>query len=227
MGTLYTGPDASYTIGSGGSVGDVAWVLGGNNGLQSGHYKNDFNMDFPDVLPPYQTPSHRWARHPGGTNYTWVLGNQNYIYTDSAGAKLNTGDTVLVTGRARLYVTGDFIMGGQSSIIIRPGASLELYVGGLNTSITAINNGGNCSSFTYFGLPGNRNLSLSGNSTLLGWHLCPECRLSVERRRQHHARFSRCHRRQEHPDERPFQLSFRRKSAAEGAHSRLPSHLLG
>jgi hypothetical protein len=55
MGTLYTGPNGSYTVGSQGSVGDVAWVLGGSNGLQPGHYKNDFNMDFPDVLAPYQS----------------------------------------------------------------------------------------------------------------------------------------------------------------------------
>ena len=29
MGTLYTGPDGSYTIGAEGSVGDLDWVLGG------------------------------------------------------------------------------------------------------------------------------------------------------------------------------------------------------
>ena len=52
-GTLYTGPDGSYTIGPQGSVGDLAWVDGGTNGLQPGHYKNDFNLDFPAVLPPY------------------------------------------------------------------------------------------------------------------------------------------------------------------------------
>ena len=44
-GTLYTGPAGGYTMGSQGSVGDLTWPLGA--GMQAGHYKNDFNMDFP------------------------------------------------------------------------------------------------------------------------------------------------------------------------------------
>jgi len=179
MGTLYTGPTGSYTIGSQGSVGDLAWVLGGNNGLQSGHYKNDFNMDFPDVLPPYTIAVPPVSGAYLGTNYTWVLGNNNYIYTAASGAKLQAGDQVLVTGRARLYVTGDFIMQGSSSIIIAPGAALELYVGGANASIATLNNAGNCSTFTYYGLPGNTSISLSGNDSFLGSIYAPNATLTM------------------------------------------------
>jgi hypothetical protein len=179
MGTLYSGPGGSYTIGPQGSVGDLAWVGGGQTGLENGHYKNDFNMDFPTVLPPYATGVPPASGTVGGTNYTWVLGNNNYMYTGASGVSFKTGDTILVTGFARVYVTGDFNMQGGSSIIIAPGAHLELYVGGANTSINTINNSGNCSSFSYFGLPNNTSIALAGNDVFLGTVYAPNANLSL------------------------------------------------
>lgn len=170
MGSLYTAPTGDYTVG-GGSVGDLGWVLSGTPGMQPGHYKNDLNVNFPDVLPPYAVGLPPAGKSIAGTNYTWVLGNNNYLY--DASAKFNTGDAILVTGRARLYVTGDFLMGGGSQIIIAPGASIELYVGGANTGLTEVNNPGNCASFSYFGLPGNTAINLSGNNTFLGTFYAP------------------------------------------------------
>jgi len=178
MGTLYTSPEGGYTAGSGsgtaGSVGDLAWVLGGKTGVQPGHYKNDFNMDYPDVLPPYQIGLPPAGATINGTNYTWALGNGNYMVDNpKSSVKFGTGERILVAGRARLYVTGDFIMGGQSEIIIAPGASLQLYVGGANTVITTVNNAGNCATFTYFGLPSNTSIDLGGNDTFLGSFYAP------------------------------------------------------
>jgi len=178
MGTLFTSPGGGYTAGSGsgtaGSVGDLGWVLGGMTGVQPGHYKNDFNMDFPEVLPPYQTGLPPMGGTYNGTNYTWILGNGNYMLDNPKWAqKFNSGDVILVTGRARLYVTGDFIMGGQSMIQIAPGASLQMYIGGANTAISTVNNAGNCATFTYFGLPSNKNITLSGNDTFLGTIYAP------------------------------------------------------
>lgn len=176
-GTLYTGPEGSYTIGANGSVGDLSWPMGG--GMQPGHYKNDFNMDFPEVLPPYATAIPPTGAAVGGTNYTWVLGNGNYMASDANGVKLKNGDTILVTGRARVYVTGDFIMQNGSSIIIAPGASLQLYVGGANTTIATLNNAGNCANFTYFGLPSNKSITLTGNDVFLGSIYAPNANLSL------------------------------------------------
>ena len=101
------------------------------------------------------------------------------MYTDSKGAELKTGDKILVTGRARLYVTGDFIMQGDSSIIIAPGASLELYVGGAKATIGTLNNGGNCATFTYFGLPNNTSVTLAGNDVFLGSIYAPSAELTM------------------------------------------------
>jgi hypothetical protein len=179
MGMLYTGPDGSYQVGSSGSVGDLGWVLGGHNGLQPGRYKNDFNMDFPDVLPPYPTGLIPTGKEVGGTNYLWILGNRNYLYDAVGGAKLQSGDKVLVVGRARLYVTGDFLMSGDASITIMPGAGLELYVGGAKADITLVNNQGLCGDFTYYGLPGNTSISLSGNNVFLGTFYAPNGDLTL------------------------------------------------
>jgi hypothetical protein len=176
-GTLYTGPLGSYTIGANGSVGDLAWVDGGSLGLETGHYKNDFNLDFPPVLPPFASAISPASGTVSGTNYTWVLGNGSYM--SSGDAKFNSGDAILVTGRAVLYVTGQFLMQGSSSMIIAPGASLQLYVGGANTTIGTLNNAGNCASFTYFGLPGNTSISLSGNDSFLGTIYAPNADLSM------------------------------------------------
>ena len=56
MGSLFTGPDGGYSMGPEGSVGDLNWVVTNSyTGLQPGHYKNDFNLDFPPVLPPFET----------------------------------------------------------------------------------------------------------------------------------------------------------------------------
>ena len=84
-----------------------------------------------------------------------------------------TGDTILVQGQARLYLTGDFLMSGSSCIVIEPGGSLELYVAGENAGITSVNNNGDCSTFRYYGLPGNTALSFSGNSAFLGTIYAP------------------------------------------------------
>jgi hypothetical protein len=168
MGTLFTGPEGGYSLGPNGSVGDVGYVLGGNRGIQEGHYRNDFNMDFPDVLPPYASGLMPQGKEINGTNYFWVLGSGNYMDGASGGVKLQTGDKILVTGRSRVFVTGDFLMSGEAAIMIAPGASLELYVAGANASITKLNNAGSCAAFRYYGLPSNTTLTLSGNSAFLG-----------------------------------------------------------
>jgi hypothetical protein len=135
-------------------------------------------MDFPAVSPPYTTATQPTSGTNGGVNYTWLLGNGNYMYNGSS-ADFNSGDKILVTGYARVYVTGNFNMQGNSTLIIAPGAHLELYVAGATASIGTVNNGGNCNSFSYFGLPGNTSITLSGNDTFLGAIYAPSADLTL------------------------------------------------
>ena len=71
-------PDGGYTMGAQGTVGDLAgpWE---DKGLQPGHYKNDFNMDFPDRAAAFRDRHPPGGEDSRGTNYTWVLGNGNYM----------------------------------------------------------------------------------------------------------------------------------------------------
>jgi len=180
MGTLFTSPAGAATIGPSGSVGDRAWVEAATSGIQSGHYKNDFNMDFPAVSPPYQAGLPPAGGTIAGTNYTWILGSGNYMVDNPKwDLKFSTGDKILVTGTARVYVTGDFLMSGQSQIVIAPGASLQLYAGGANTSITEVNNTGNCATFSYFGLPSNTSVIIGGNDVFLGTIYAPNANLKL------------------------------------------------
>jgi hypothetical protein len=99
--------------------------------------------------------------------------------SDPSGAKFKNNDIILVTGKARVYVTGDFDMANGSRIIIAPGASLQLYVGGANTTIATLNNAGNCATFTYFGLPSNQSITLNGNDIFLGSIYAPSASLTM------------------------------------------------
>lgn len=51
-GNANIGPSGSFSDG-GGTVGDTGWVNGGNTGVQSGHFSDDLNLSFPDVVPPF------------------------------------------------------------------------------------------------------------------------------------------------------------------------------
>ncbi len=179
MGSIRNGAEADYAVNANGSVGDLGWVQSGTKGIQPGHYVNDFNMDFPEVPPPYSTglaPESKIVGTPG-TNYYWVLGSGNYMVNNQV--RMKTGDQVLVTGRARLYVTGDFLMQGSSQLIIAPGGTLELYVAGSSTVITSVNNAGSCADFRYYGLPSNIALALTGNDAFLGTIYAPNAFFSL------------------------------------------------
>jgi hypothetical protein len=53
MGRVATGPGGQITTGPNSSIGSKAWVLGGNTGIEPGHFTDDMNMDFPDVKAPF------------------------------------------------------------------------------------------------------------------------------------------------------------------------------
>jgi hypothetical protein len=128
----------------------------------------------------YSYPATVYTYAANTTNYTtsslryqYALGSGNYqmqTLNMSASAKM------IVLGDAVLYVVGNLSFGGQSELIIAPGASLKLYVGGPTASFAGkgINNqAGDATKFSYFGLPGNTSLSLSGNASVTGVFYAP------------------------------------------------------
>ena len=177
-GKVQTGPAGNSDIGSNGSVGSAAWVNAGNIGIQPGWSANDFNIDFPDVLEPFSSGFSPVSGTVGATNYTYVLGSDNYLMTSLT---LKSKETMYVNGNAVLYVTGDVLMQGNlsSQIIIGPGASLAVYVAGASAVFTQVNNQGNAKNFSYYGLPANTSVTFGGNAAVIGTIYCPNADFTI------------------------------------------------
>ena len=151
-GPLYLGPTASNGIGP--------------NGYVSGGIYNDFNMDFPPVLPPSGgiTPLSGTV---GATTYTYLLDGLN-----GGNYQLNSSlsGSIYVAGNSILYVTGN---ANITTLVIAPGASLQLFVGGATTTFGQINDSGTAINLQYYGLPGNTSISLGGNAEFIGTIYAP------------------------------------------------------
>lgn len=157
-----------------GNIGDGTW-LAGSSGIQDGHFRDDLNMSMPDVAVPftsgYFTPGSGVVN---GTSYTYVLANGDYLL---ASLSMSGNKAMVVTGRARLHVTGSLNLSGGAYILILPGASLELYVGGPKASISGggiINSSQQADDFALFGLPTLIGLSYSGQAGFVGRVYAPQ-----------------------------------------------------
>jgi hypothetical protein len=165
-GKVRTGPNGSYTTGPNGFAGDLFWK---GPGVQPGWYINDFNADFMDAALP---TSYSGVPPTGvGTN-TYILGSIDYKINGKLALK--TGENILVTGNARLYVTDEILMQGQSTITILPGASLTVYCAGASAQFTSVNTAGNANTFNYVGLPTNKSVVWNGNAQYVGTVYAPQ-----------------------------------------------------
>jgi hypothetical protein len=176
-GHVTTGPNGVVVVGSGGSVGDVAWVDSGTQGIQPGYRYDDSNMEILDVKEPF---SGGYFTPVGGTvdgvNYNYVLDQQGNYKLSSLGGK------VLVTGDATLWVTDSFSLSGNDYIKIAPGAKLKLYVSAATATLGGkgiINGNGAVDSFQYFGLPSNTAFDFKANASYTGTVYAPQADFSL------------------------------------------------
>ena len=178
------------TVGSSGSVGDSGWISGGNNGFESGHFKDDFTLpDFPDATLPNVTA---WlppmsGTAPDGLIYDNLLPGGDYQVSSLSGS-VYVGATNTV-----LYVTGSISVSSGSGSVkkgyappeihIGPGASLTIYMAGATTSINGnglVNDTGQASAFAYYGLPTNTQINITGNGAFFGTIYAPEADLTLK-----------------------------------------------
>ncbi|HKI69263.1 MAG TPA: hypothetical protein VKA67_06730, partial [Verrucomicrobiae bacterium] len=153
-GSLYLGPNANKSLGP--------------NGKVSGGIYDDFNMDFEDVQAPFTSGGvPPLSATINGTNYDYVLDGLNGGLYQLSSLK----GTVYVTGgNNTLYVTGDATF---NTIIVAPGASVQIYVAGANTVIGQVNNSGRPEALQYYGLPSNTSIALNGNGQFVGTIYAP------------------------------------------------------
>jgi hypothetical protein len=110
-------------------------------------------------------------------DYTYVLRSDQYQVTDLS---MSGNDSLLVLGtNVTLYITRDFSMTGNSQVIIAPGASLKVFVGGdVNLAGNGIFNYTlDASHFSLYGLPTNHNIAISGNAAFTGVVYAPQADL--------------------------------------------------
>ena len=178
-GRMSTGPQGSVDIGPNGSVGDLAWHAAGNKGIKPGYLKDDMNVDFSTVPSPSTSGSfsiNGTSATINGTNYDYVLsGGSGALYAVDE-LQLNN-QTMLIQGNVCLYIQNDLAISGSGLIEIAPGATLNLYVAAPTATLGGngvINAAGSALSFTYWGLPSNTQLTLSGNSDFIGLIYAPQ-----------------------------------------------------
>ena len=164
FGYAATGPGGTAV----GNVGSGTY-LASSGGIQTDHFRDDFNMAIPDVTEPYS----------GGLPLPpialgiYVLPTGDYI--SGTALTLNGGNTILITGKVRLYFKADFTIAGGGELRIAPGASLEIYLGaagkfGGNGIVNGTLTAENCA---IYGLPTCTTLDYNGGSGFIGTVYAP------------------------------------------------------
>ncbi len=137
----------------------------------TGTTRRDFNADFPDVFPPFESAERiPLPGNVGSTNYTYLLWGFSYLTNSLSGSLFVTNNA-----NAVLYVTGN---ANITNLVVAPGASLKLFVGGSSTTFGQVIVFGRATNFQYYGLPGNTNITMIGYDRWTGTIYAPNARLN-------------------------------------------------
>ena len=182
-GQAKTGPTGTMKVLANGSVGDKAWVEGGNKGVQPGHFADDMNVLFPKVEWP--GGSLQWVHsYPSGTNingktyYYMIPGDGDWIIADLTKAMYIAGKVNVVVYN-KLQLTG-----ANDEIYIAPGSQVRMYVGWNVGDATIAGNGiinasGNANDFWLLGMPDLQKLAFAGNASFAGVIYAPQTALTL------------------------------------------------
>jgi len=174
-GYVAAGPGGKVVASGSASVGDMNFK---GNGIQSGHFTNNFTMSTPSATPPFDPstdpPDAPQTNKVSGTNYDYVLEGGDYFATN-----LNStvyGATMMVNEASTLYVTGPITL---NKIVFAPGAQLYLYVGGSTVAFAPVVVGATGPDFTVFVLPSCSSFSLNKGTIFTGLIYAPDTDLSA------------------------------------------------
>jgi len=170
-GTTTTGPGGTVDTG-GGAVGDKDWNAT-HTGIESGWSGDTMNVAFPSNAPPPGPYLSAPVINAGGSNITALASGTYLMASFSSGLSTKP---MIVSGNAVVYCQGNFLVSGTGYVKLLPGATLRLYVGGIGSLSGGglINVSGHPADFTYFGLPSNNNLTISGSSAFFGTINAPQ-----------------------------------------------------
>jgi len=185
FGYVATGPGAVVNVGPNGVVGSKPFALNPLNGgrIETGHIRNDFNVYIVDApLPPNFSalPIPLAGRNIGGTNYTYVAASGDY---SAININMGNGETFLVTGRARILVTGNVTLTGDSAIILTTNATVEWYQAGGTVNMGGkgvVNGRGFAKDFQLIGLRTCNSISYSGSFQFIGTVYAPSATVTLD-----------------------------------------------
>jgi hypothetical protein len=182
FGFVATGPGASVYVGPNGVVGSTNFALNPLNSgkIEAGHIRNDFNVYVPDgALPPDFSPLPIALLPLPGTN-TYVAANGDY----SAGnISMGSGEVFLITGRARILVTGKVNLTGDAAIILTTNATVEWYQRGDTVNMGGrgvVNGRGFAKDFQLIGLRTCTSISYGGSFQFIGTVYAPSATVTLE-----------------------------------------------
>jgi hypothetical protein len=182
-GTVATGPGGTVEVGPNGNVGSTTFNdTPTNDGqIQEGHVTDDVNVTINQASLPegWGSPAPPGSEKIGGTNYNYVLRQGDYQISGNLNLT-SAKDTVIVLGKARLYVTGSTTVGGPASIVIANGGSVEWYSGG-NVDIGGggvVNDPGFAKNFSLIGLPSCASVSYDGHARFIGTIYAPDANVA-------------------------------------------------
>ncbi len=148
----------------------------GNNPKYS--YNRIDSYTFNSETYSYEKETYTYALRTVATNtvtqtYAVILGDGDYV---TSSLNLSGQQKMIVNGNARLVITDDFKMSGQSQITILPGASLEVYLDGdAQLSGNGVQNqNNNALYYKIFGTPNVKNVAISGNAEFTGILYAPQ-----------------------------------------------------
>lgn len=162
-------------------LGPVTTVPGKGKGAKSATTYNYNRIDdytFTAETYSYEVEKYTFTKFNTKTNtvtetFAVILGDGDY-YTTSL--SLSGHSKMLVKGHARIVITDDFQMSGQSQVIIQEGASLEVYLDNKaslsGNGVMNLNN--NALYYKIFGTPNVSNIKLSGNAEFTGIIYAPQ-----------------------------------------------------
>ena len=185
-GSVKTGPGVNtITIGANGTVGDRAWVEGGNLGIQPGHSATDFNVVFQDVTLPTDAV---WlpasSALPGfntinGVTYNYIFKNDG----DYTVNNLNGNVYVSTNAHVRLKIMSSLNTSSQVIRIDPNNAYLQIFMVGdtfsLGGSAYIDNMSGHAERFFLFGLPSCTTITFGGNGNFYGGIYAPEATFNL------------------------------------------------
>ena len=170
-GHVRTGPGGGLTLGTNGSVGDLAWVGASTPGIEPGWFSDDANVSIPDVVIPLVP----WIAAPGsgmapmysafGTNFHLfahlITASGNYAINDS-------GD---------IYIATNCVVNLKVLSTVTTFAPNTLYVAGADTNAAKLRCYVDCGTCT-LGTGDKSQSGLAGNLIFLGTPNCTSLKYS-------------------------------------------------